>query len=157
MGSGHVVIILNVPDLINAARGISYQPEEEPLKEAEEKPQHILVVDDALTTRELEKHILESAGYEVDTAIDGLDALEKVAQKGYDLLVVDIKMPRLDGFELTKRLKANKKYHDIPIVIVTTLDKDEDRKRGIEVGADAYITKSAFDQANFLGTIESLI
>lgn len=156
LGSGDVVIILNVPDLTNAARGISYQPVEL-VPKVEERPSRILVVEDALTTRELEKHILEVASYEVDVAIDGLDALEKVRRKDYDLLVVDVQMPRLDGFELTKRLKKDKRYRDVPIVIVTTMEKEEDKRKGIEVGADAYIVKSAFNQASFLDTIERLI
>jgi two-component system chemotaxis sensor kinase CheA len=157
MSSGDVVIILNVPGLINAARGISKKEEELIVEEVEEKRPRILVVEDALTTRELEKHILEVAGYEVDVAVDGLDALEKVRQKSYDLLVVDVQMPRLDGFELTKRLKTDAKYRDIPIVIVTTMEKEKDKRKGIEVGADAYMVKSAFDQGNFLDTIERLI
>ena len=155
-GSGDVVIILNVPDLINTARGISNEPPEL-AEEVETKPPRVLVVEDALTTRELEKHILEVAGYEVNVAIDGLDALEKVRQKSYDLLVVDVQMPRLDGFELTKRLKKDEKSRDIPIVIVTTREREEDKNRGIEVGADAYIVKSAFSQESFLDTVERLI
>jgi two-component system chemotaxis sensor kinase CheA len=156
---GEVAPILHIPDLIDsikrfvgdkkmAARDMYVQ---------EKSPKQILIVEDSLTTRELEKNILKSLGYEIATAVDGVDALNKINEQKPDLIVTDIQMPRLDGFELTKKIKDDSKYKDIPVVIVTTLDSEEEKKKGIEIGADAYITKSSFDQTNLVNTIESLI
>ena len=117
----------------------------------------VMVVDDSITTRALEKNILESNGYKVVTAIDGTDALEVLKNKKVDLVVSDIQMPRMDGFDLTSSLKKHKKFQDLPVVLVTSLESKEDRERGIECGADAYITKGTFDQGNLLDTIKQLI
>lgn len=158
LSTGEVVLILNPSDLLTAAT--SYRvapasvPEERDLEPAPQK--RILVVDDSATTRELEKAILLSAGYYVDEAIDGIDALAKLKKASYDLLVVDVQMPRMDGLTLTKRLKTDKRFVDLPIVMVTTLEKEEDKRRGAEAGADAYIIKRAFDQASLLSVIEQL-
>ena len=117
----------------------------------------ILIAEDSLITAELEKNIIENSGYEVDLAVDGMDALDKLYTKKYDLLVTDIDMPRMNGFELTAKVRAGKKYKDIPIIMVTAREKLEDKRRGIEVGADAYILKKEFDQGNLLNTIKKLI
>jgi CheY-like chemotaxis protein len=114
-------------------------------------------VEDAFTTRELEKSILETHGYLVDTAVDGLDALERTEGTQYDLIVSDIEMPRMDGFELCRVLKKKEGYQETPFVMVTALQKDEDKRRGMEVGAAAYIVKSAFEQMNLLDTVERLV
>ncbi len=158
LGRGEIVIILDVADLIaNSAlshpavitRGL-------PHREKKGK-KRILIVEDTLSTRELEKNILETQGYLVDTAVDGLDALNRVTQVSYDLIIADIQMPRMDGFEFCRTIKKNEKYKDIPIVIVTALENDDDKRKGIEVGAAAYIIKSAFDQSNLLDTVDRLI
>jgi len=159
LGTGRVVPILHIPDLMASAMAISgvrvpYQMREE---KEEKEPPSILVVEDSLITRELEKSILEASGYSADIAIDGLEALEKLGQKKFDLVVADIQMPRMDGFQLAEKIRKSKKYKEIPIVIVTSLEREEDKRRGIEVGADAYIVKSRFDQSNLLDTIERLI
>lgn len=156
LGNGDVVLILNPPDLVAAAKGLSVEPMAAVEEPAEIAIKRILVVDDSATTRGLEKSILESAGYLVDEAGDGVDALAKVGKKAYDLLVVDVQMPKMDGLTLTKRIKSDERYEDIPVVMVTTLEKEEDKKRGVEAGADAYIIKRAFDQANLLSVIEQL-
>jgi two-component system chemotaxis sensor kinase CheA len=156
LGNGDVVLILNPPDLVAAAKGLPVERVATPEEPAEVVVKHILVVDDSSTTRGLEKNILESAGYLVDEAADGVDALAKVSKKTYDLLVVDVQMPRMDGLTLTKKIKSDERYENIPVVMVTTLEKEEDKKRGIEAGADAYIVKRAFDQANLLSVIEQL-
>jgi two-component system chemotaxis sensor kinase CheA len=115
------------------------------------------VVEDAFSTRELERSILENHGYLVDTAVDGLDALNRMTGQSYDLIVSDIEMPRMDGFELCKTLKKSGACKDVPVVMVTALQKEEDKRRGMEVGAAAYLVKSSFDQTNLLDTIEQLI
>lgn len=158
LGSGEVVLILDIPVLISNAKKMSKAREGKELPEvAEVSPPSILAVEDSLTARELERDILEAAGYEVEVAVDGLDALEKLRRKRFDLIVTDILMPGLDGFELIQRLRQSEEHKEIPIVIVTTRESEEDKKRGIEVGADAYIVKSAFDQRGLLECIERLI
>jgi DNA-binding response OmpR family regulator len=110
-----------------------------------------------MITAELEKNILINAGYEVDVAIDGIDALDKLYSKDYDLLVTDVDMPRMNGFELTQKIKEDKKLKETPVIVVTARETTEDKRRGIEVGADAYIVKKEFDQSSLLGTIKKLI
>jgi two-component system chemotaxis sensor kinase CheA len=163
MGSGEVVLILNVADLIKLGlRGdrrsvLATLVKAAPTVETRAR-RRILVVDDSITTRTLEKNILEAAGYAVELATDGQEALSAVAVGGVpDLIVTDVVMPRLDGFGLTQRIKEDPRTADVPVILVTSLDSSEDKARGIEVGADAYITKSSFDQNNLLETIEQLI
>jgi two-component system chemotaxis sensor kinase CheA len=110
-----------------------------------------------MITAELERNILANAGYEADVATDGIDAMEKLHSKKYDLLVTDIDMPRMNGFELTSKVRADKRLKDTPVIIVTSKEQIEDKRRGIEVGADAYILKKEFDQSNLLNTIKRLI
>ena len=160
---GTIIPILHVPGLIRAVRGL---PTAQPVGEegaAEEAPR-ILVVDDSLNTREIEKSILEASGYQVDLAKDGLDALRVIDQAPgagerayYDLLVVDVEMPRLDGLSLTEQLRADPRYAHVPIIIVSSRDKPADRQRGLDVGADAYIVKGSFDQQDLITTVASLL
>jgi two-component system chemotaxis sensor kinase CheA len=117
----------------------------------------LLVVDDSLTTRMLEQSILESAGYEVDLAVSGEEGLEKARTRRYGAFVVDVEMPGMDGFELLARLRSDPELHDIPAILVTSRAAPEDKRRGKEVGARAYIVKSEFDQAELLQTIRRLI
>ncbi|MFC1975551.1 chemotaxis protein CheW, partial [Chloroflexota bacterium] len=160
LGSGQVILVLHVADLIKlAARS---KPRTLTITDADHKESDqrktILVVDDSITTRTLEKNILEAVGYEVKLATDGKEALGVLATDGLPHLIVsDINMPRLDGFELTSRIKQDTRYTDIPVILVTSLDSPADKARGIEVGADAYIVKSSFDQGNLLDTIEQLV
>lgn len=149
-----VILILHVPDLILSTKDFTMRERPEV---RERVRQSILVVDDSLNTREVEKTILQAYGYQVDTAKDGLDALEKLGQKRYDLVVTDLEMPAMDGFTLTARIKEDKTYEQIPVVIVTSRDSADDKRRGIEVGANAYIVKGSFDQTNLIDTVESLI
>ena len=158
MPTGEVVVVLDIADLI-AHSALSLLPVTGKKRAPELKPKEkrILVVEDAFSTRELEKTILETHGYLVDTAVDGLDALDRMTATHYDLIVSDIEMPRMDGFELCRTLKKKEGYADIPFVMVTALQKEEDKRRGMEVGAAAYIVKSAFEQTNLLDTIERLV
>lgn len=162
LGSGDVVLIIDVPQLITSARvsegivaprGIMA----EAIKEEEEVSQTILAVDDQMTIRQLEKSILETAGYNVETAEDGIEALRILSERHVDLVVTDVLMPRMDGFTLTENIKGDEKYKDIPVVIVTSLEKDEDKMRGVKAGANAYIVKGNFQQGNLIDTIKSLI
>jgi len=125
---------------------------------AEEKGAiNILIVDDSVNTRDIERSILESYGYSVDVAGDGLEALEKAKGFKYDLIITDVEMPRLDGFSLTEKFRSEASYKNTPIIIVTSREKEEDKRRGITVGADAYIVKGSFDQSNLLETVQNLI
>jgi two-component system chemotaxis sensor kinase CheA len=158
LGSGQVILVLHAADLVKlAARArTSVTTGPEPRQSTECKT--ILVVDDSITTRTLEKNILEAAGYRVRLATDGEEALAVLVTDGPpNLIVSDINMPRLDGFDLTHRIKQDSRYADIPVILVTSLDSPADKARGIEVGADAYIVKSRFDQGSLLETIEQLI
>ena len=164
LGSGEVVPILHISELINSAENkvsaASYTgvgtDQQKDTPEAQAKPPSILIVDDSITTRELERGILETSGYNVDVAVDGLDGLSKVSEKNFDLIISDVQMPRMDGFQMVEKLKQSE-YKDIPVIMVTALKKDEEKRRGIEVGASAYIVKSSFDQTTLLDTIQMLI
>ncbi|MBI5444918.1 MAG: response regulator [Deltaproteobacteria bacterium] len=157
-GRNELIQVLSVPALIRAARGNPEEARERGDSPAPHRePASILVVDDSLNTRELEKSILEAHGYRVVLAGDGEEALAKTRETLFDLVVTDVEMPRLDGFSLTERLRGDERYRDVPIVIVTSRSKDEDRRRGIDVGASAYIVKGDFGQSNLLETVENLI
>lgn len=160
LGTGRVVPILNVPDLMKSAvqageTGTGASPT--PAAETAPRKKSILVAEDSITSRTLLKNILESAGYAVETAVDGLDAFTKLRAGEFDILVSDVDMPRMNGFGLTAKIRADKKFAQLPVVLVTALDSREDREHGIDVGASAYIVKSSFDQSNLLDVIRRLI
>jgi two-component system chemotaxis sensor kinase CheA len=158
LGNGDIVPILDVITLFDmTSRAPSIQssptiPRRTPIRAC-----RVLVVDDSLVAGELQKNILLAAGYESEIAQDGVDALEIMAQKAWDLVIADIDMPRMDGFELTLRLRADERYREIPVIIVTSRDNMEDRRRGFEVGADAYVLKREFDQTQLLDTVRRLV
>jgi two-component system chemotaxis sensor kinase CheA len=159
LGTGRVALVLNPATIIGAGLGLGAGPG---LTGAETKPagpakRRILVVDDSITTRTLEQSILEAAGYEVRTAVDGADGWKVLQEHGCDLVVADIEMPRMDGFALCEAIRASKRFKEMPVVVVTALETPEQRARGLEVGADAYIGKSSFDQQNLLDTISQLL
>lgn len=157
LGSGKPVPILNVQDLMKSAVKTAFVPQlQAPVVEEAEK-KTILVAEDSITSRILLKNILESAGYIVKTAVDGIDAITAIKSEGFDLVVSDVEMPRMDGFDLTARIRGDKKLADLPVVLVTALETREDRERGIDVGANAYIVKSSFNQSNLLEVIRRLI
>ncbi len=151
-----IINVLHVPELIRQAHEIAEPGRLRPAAK-ENRLVTVLVVDDSINTREIEKSILEAYGYSVVTAEDGQDALEKTRDTLYDLVITDVEMPRLDGFSFTERLRADDRYRHVPIIIVTSREKDEDKRRGIQVGANAYIVKGAFDQSNLIDTVRSLI
>lgn len=157
MRDGKIAPILNVPDMIKMVhlRGIDL-PKKGTGKTEAIRTLSILVVDDSMMTRTLQRNILESYGYNVIAAVDGKDAFTKLMENEFDLIVSDIQMPNMDGLELTEKIKQDKRYEKIPVILVTALESTEDKKRGIEVGADAYIIKSSFDQSNLLDTIKRL-
>jgi two-component system, chemotaxis family, sensor kinase CheA len=122
-----------------------------------QKKYRILVVDDSITTRSLERSILEAHGFEVELAVDGVEALEKLRSRGADLIISDVSMPRMDGFELLDRLKRSKDTANIPVILVTSLERPEEQERGLSLGADAYIVKRKFDQRELLATVRQIL
>ncbi len=117
----------------------------------------ILVVDDSITSRSLERSILEAHGYRVRVAVDGLEALDLLRAEKADLIITDIQMPRLDGFGLVEALKADSRFKAIPVIIVSSLERPEDQERGLLLGADAYVVKRKFDQTELLDAIRQMI
>ena len=103
------------------------------------------------------KSILEASGYEVTTAVDGQQALELLEQREVDLVVSDVDMPRTNGFDLTRTIRSSDSMNHLPVILVTARETDEDKARGIQVGANAYLVKRSFDQRNLLQTIEQLL
>ena len=152
---GNVAIVLDVPGLIADKRsgesGVNFKSAER------ERARRILVTDDSITTRTLEASVLSAAGYDVTTAVDGMDGWKLAQEGGFDLVVSDVQMPRMDGLELCRRIRATPAIASTPVILVTSLDKPEEKLEGLEAGADAYITKSSFDQETLLETIRQLI
>jgi chemotaxis protein histidine kinase CheA len=154
IGEGdRIISVLNVPELMRRAR----RPAEPARVTGAARGARILVVDDSGNIRAMEREFLESAGYAVDTAEDGLEGLERALGGSYDLVITDVEMPRMDGFALTGRLRADERCGRLPIIIVTSLARDEDRQRGIQAGADAYLVKGGFDQSSLLDIVRTLI
>ena len=154
LGTGKVLPVLNVADLMQSA--IRMAPVTS-LRGAEAVPKSILVAEDSITARTLLKNILESAGYRVKTAVDGAEALGVLARESFDLVVSDVEMPRMSGFDLTAKIRADKRLNSLPVVLVTALESRQDRERGADAGANAYIVKSGFDQGNLLEVVRRLI
>ncbi|MGJ3240558.1 MAG: response regulator [Anaerolineae bacterium] len=161
LGSGEVIIVLDTNDLVRRAtgydrHGVSSSPASinpAPIN----RPPRILVVDDSITTRTLEKNILEAVGFEVHVAIDGTEAWARVADIAPDIIVSDVEMPRMNGLELTRLLKRTSDTRHIPVILLTSLAKPQQREDGLAAGADAYLIKSRFDQDELLATIKSMV
>jgi len=160
LGTGEVVMILHLPDLISSARAAPSRKLAEELTTKltpVERRGTVLVVEDSLTTRELQRSILEAAGYQVEVAVDGLDGLRKVTDHEYDLVITDIAMPRMDGFEMVQRIKRDPRRKAVPVIIVTSRASEADKRRGMAVGADQFIVKSQFDQSSFLEMVSKFV
>jgi two-component system chemotaxis sensor kinase CheA len=150
---GNPELVLDPEGLVAAAElGHGTTPDERPPRRAP-----VLVIDDSLTTRMLEQSILESAGYEVELAVSAEEALSKSRDRRYSMFIVDVEMPGMDGFEFVARTRSDSALRDIPAILVTSRNAAEDRQRGEQVGARAYIVKGEFDQGQLLQTIRSLI
>ena len=159
LGTGRVALVLDPAAIVAAGLGLGTGPGlalAEP-QAAGAKQRRVLVVDDSITTRTLEQSILEAAGYDVLTAVDGAAGWQALQEHGADLVVADIEMPRMDGFALCEAIRGSKRFKQLPVVLVTALETPEHRARGLEVGADAYLGKSSFDQQNLLDTVSQLL
>lgn len=157
LGNGKLVPVINPQDIAISMEKLTgiYQPDS--VSSAKRKGKNILVADDSLTSRMLLKDILESHGYAVRTAVDGSEALSILQGGNFDLLVTDVEMPKLSGFALTSEIRKDARLSALPVILVTSLSRKEDREKGIECGANAYIVKGSFEQSNLLDTIERLI
>ncbi len=160
LGTGQVVPILNVSDVLKSAVRASVavvRRAAASVEPQEAKRKAVLVVEDSITARMLLKNLLETAGYHVMTAVDGVDGFMQLRSGAVDIVVSDVDMPRMNGFDLTANIRRDTKLADMPVVLVTGLESREDRERGIEVGANAYLVKSSFDQSNLLEAIQRLV
>ena len=159
--TGQVILVLNVGEVIY--RGLhnsfgSVLPTAGELAAVKTRViPHILVVDDSITTRTLEQNVLENKGYQVTVAVNGKEAWDLLQKKQFSMLITDVNMPIMDGFELTERVKQSEKLRGLPVIIVTSLGSDSEKRRGIEVGANAYIVKSEFESNTLLQTVSQLV
>lgn len=158
LGSGDVVPILNVQDLIKSAIKYGSRSTNIANKNSKDKieKKSVLAVEDSITSRTILKNILESNGYLVKTAVDGLKGWELVQSEKFDIVITDVEMPMMDGFELTSKIRENNETSELPVILLTSLESREDKERGIDVGASAYIVKSDFQQSNLLEIIKRL-
>jgi len=160
--NGAPVLIVDVEDLVRSIDNVLMgrrlsRVEFERLAEQSRQRKRILVVDDSITVRELERQLLQARGFVVDVAVDGMDGWNAVRNAHYDLVVTDVDMPRMDGIGLVGLIKGDPARRDIPIVIVSYKDREEDRIRGLDAGANRYLTKSSFHDETFVDTIIDLI
>lgn len=156
---GEVVLVLNPVELVSAAERTDHTPTFTSA-EAERSTAHapaILIVDDSFTTRTLEKGILETHGYRVHLAVNGQEGLNKLRSEKIDLMVVDVQMPVMDGFAMLEEVKRSERLASIPVIMVTSMDTQEYRERGLSLGASAYLSKQTFEQQELLDTIRQLI
>jgi two-component system, chemotaxis family, sensor histidine kinase and response regulator WspE len=164
LDDGWPVLIVDVEDLVrsidNLLGGKRLKEMAGPSSAASKarKPaKRILVVDDSITVRELERQLLEGRGYAVDVAVDGVDGWNAVRAGDYHLVISDVDMPRMDGIALVRSIKQDPRLKSIPVVIVSYKDREEDRMRGLDAGADGYLTKSSFHDRTFLDAVADLI
>ncbi|MEO6172331.1 MAG: response regulator [Arenimonas sp.] len=160
MPDGTPVVLLDTEDLMRGALErerqhvrLAGQGEEN----TSSRRRRVLVVDDSISVRELVRQLLAARGFEVQVAVDGMDAWSRLREWPCDLVVTDVDMPRMDGIELTRSIKQDPRLRDLPVIIVSYRDRPEDRGRGLEVHADAYLTKSDFQEHGFLDVVHSLI
>jgi two-component system sensor histidine kinase and response regulator WspE len=159
---GTPVLILDVEDMVRSMDIFISDDRLRPIVDKAEDDlevsiKQILVVDDSITVREVEKKLLTAKGYTVKIAVDGIDALNSLHSNRYDLLITDIDMPRMDGIELVHSIRREPKLATLPIIIVSYKDRVEDRNRGLEAGADYYLTKGSFQDETLANAVRDLI
>ena len=159
---GWPVLIIDVEDLVrsidNLVHGRRFKLTEATASTtATRRTKRVLVVDDSITVRELERQLLESRGYAVDVAVDGMDGWNAIRSVQYDLVVSDVDMPRMDGIQLVSQIKGDSRLSALPVIIVSYKDREDDRIRGLDAGASSYLTKSSFHDQRFLDTVADLI
>jgi two-component system chemotaxis sensor kinase CheA len=157
LASGDVALVLKPQALLMAALDVPAFSALVTERTQTSQRHRLLLADDSLTTRALERSILEAAGYEVIVAVDGQSAWQLLQERGADLLLSDVEMPKMDGLSLTQTVRTSTRFRDLPVILLTSRDSPEDRARGLEAGANAYLVKSAFDQTKLLQAIEQLL
>jgi len=161
LDDGEPVLILDVPDLLLSIEKLLNEGGLQQLARADlaerRRMKRILVVDDSLTVREMERKLLVGRGFEVDIAIDGIDGWNEVRARPFDLVLTDVDMPRMDGIELVTLIRQDHLLAGTPIMIVSYKDREEDRRRGLEAGADYYLAKSSFHDAAMMQAVVDLI
>jgi two-component system sensor histidine kinase and response regulator WspE len=162
--AGDPVVIVDVEDLLRSIDAALHQGRMRAIRVTGAGPsgtarakKRVLVVDDSITVREVERGLLAARGYLVDVAVDGMDGWNAVRAGSYALVISDVDMPRMDGIELVRRIKQDERLKKTPVMIVSYKDREEDRLRGLEAGADAYVTKSSFQEENWIGRVVDLI
>ncbi|QRK13527.1 response regulator [Archangium violaceum] len=154
---GRLAPLLNAHSLVRAAEGRTAPSGLFPTPVEKKARRRVLLADDSMTTRALEQSILEAAGYDVLACVDGQEAWDRLQAEGAEAIVSDVEMPRMDGFALTEAVRGSPRFNRLPVVLVTARSKPEDRARGLQVGASAYLVKSAFDQTQLLETLRQLL
>ncbi|BAY43864.1 two-component hybrid sensor and regulator [Scytonema sp. HK-05] len=157
LGTGEVCMVLNPPDLFKSAKKTVVSITVKELSEKAQIKQKILLVEDSIPIRTQMRRILESAGYEVTAAVDGQDGFNKLRESQFDAVISDIQMPNVDGLELTAKIRQLPEYKELPVILVTTMASEEDKRQGAQVGANAYITKGEFEQGEFLDTLRKFV
>ena len=155
-GSGDIIPVLNCADLVISARRAS-GPAIASAPAGESGRKRVIVAEDSITSRTLLKNILNAAGYDVRIAVDGMEAWEMIAAQEPDIVVSDVEMPRMNGFDLTAKIRSEERFAGLPVVLVTSLESAEDKERGVAAGADAYIVKGGFDQGALIEVIRRLL
>ena len=158
-GDGSVVCLLDLRELADRAVGapaVAAQPEPSRPVTGVGKAK-VLVVEDSIGVRELERVILEGAGYQVETAVDGLDGASRLRDVPADLVLSDVEMPGMDGFELTRLVRRTKGWENVPVVIMTSRGEEHARQAGMDAGASAYLLKHDFDQEQLVSTVQRLV
>jgi two-component system sensor histidine kinase and response regulator WspE len=159
--SGEPLLIVDIEDLLRSlqqrlaegrVRGKRTSQEDLPRRR-----RRVLVVDDSLTVREVERHLLQNHGYDVDVAVDGRDGWNALSTGAYDLMVTDVDMPRMNGIDLVRTAREDSRFSELPIIIVSYKDRNEDRLAGLDAGANAYLTKGSFHDDSFVQTVAQLV
>jgi CheY-like chemotaxis protein/chemotaxis signal transduction protein len=158
LGDGRVALLLDPATATSAAPGARQSAAAAPVVVEPGVSRTLLVVEDSFMVRELQRSILEAAGYRVETAKHGLEALDRLASNSaIELVVTDVDMPEMDGFTLTRTIRASPNWPTLPIIVVTARETEEDRRRGIEAGADAYMVKDSYDQHALLDAVARMV
>jgi CheY-like chemotaxis protein/chemotaxis signal transduction protein len=159
LNTGELSLVLNPGDLVRFAHGVhsdKARPAAQRLSD-KEIATRILVVDDSIATRTLEKTLLEAVGFEVIAVADGYQALKVLDVHKVNLVITDVQMPNMDGFELTRKIKSSPQLSHLPVLLVTSLGSDQDKRKGVAAGADAYIVKSQLTEGDLVATINQLL
>jgi two-component system sensor histidine kinase and response regulator WspE len=163
MADGSPLLILDVEDLVRSVvRLVSTLPARQlrrldAHKDAHRPQKQVLVVDDSITVREVQRQLLENRGYHVTIAVDGMDGWQRVRSDPFDLVITDVDMPRLNGIDLVRSIKQDTRLKDLPVMIVSYREREEDRRRGLEAGANYYLTKSDFHDETLVQAVQDLI